>query len=102
MAENEKKEIEDSTSGYVDRGTPMLTTFDNPFNPFTQFTEWNLYDVLNHHNCCAYIDRMAHTSPELTPSENNEEIEGAIDQLIEADFLHIYRKVFFDDFETNT
>lgn len=92
--ENNEKEV----VVIVDRGTPMLTTFDNPFNPFTQFNEWLLCDNRNEHNCLAYLDRTARTSSSLSDAENNRELEEAIDRLIEADFLHIYRKVFYDDF----
>lgn len=98
--ENEtKKETKEVTIVSIeDRGTPMLTTFDNPFNPFTQFDEWLLCDNRNEHNCCAYLDRVARTSPAFSEAENNLAIEEAIDQLIEADFLHIYRKVYSNDF----
>ena len=30
----------------------MLTTTDNPYNPFTQFDQWYDYDLLAHHNSC--------------------------------------------------
>lgn len=31
----------------------MLTTIDNPYNPFDKFDEWLDYDLLAGHNCCA-------------------------------------------------
>lgn len=99
MAETKVVEIENAPTVKVDRGTPMLTTIDNPFNPFTQFSEWLLFDNRNEHNCCAYLGRAAGTSPALTPHENQIEIEEAIDRLLEADFLHIYKKVYADDFQ---
>lgn len=86
-------------SSWVDRGTPMLTTFDNPYNPFKEFSKWYVFDIVHGYDCCGYIDRMANTSPAFTPSENNYFIEKAIDELIDADFLHRYRKVFSDSFE---
>lgn len=96
--EDRKNETDSNVKQAVDRGTPMLTTFDNPFNPFTQFSEWLLFDNKHSYNCCAYLDRTARTSPYLTNSENQIEIEEAIDKLIAADFLNIYRKVYYDDF----
>ena len=31
-----------------------ITTFDNPFNPFTQFTEWLLFDKEKGYTTCEY------------------------------------------------
>jgi len=36
----------------------FITTFDNPFDPFTQFNEWCSYDVQLGYNTCALIDRV--------------------------------------------
>lgn len=83
----------------VDRGTPMLTTFDNPYNPFTDFTSWLLFDDQHHYGCCAYMGRMAATSPGFTDEENNRAMEEAIDSLLSADFMCLYRKVYADSYE---
>lgn len=71
-----------------------LTTFDNPYNPFTQFTKWFLFDVEKGYNSCGYLARIARTSEEFTDEENNREIERAIDEIIEYDFLNIYKKEY--------
>ena len=71
----------------------MLTTIDNPFNPFDNFTSWFLYDVEKGYNTCSYLARIAKTSEQFTEKENDEEIERAIDEIIEHDFMHIYVKV---------
>lgn len=70
-----------------------ITTFDNPYNPFEEFANWFLYDTEKGYNSCAYLDRIAHTSDQLTDEENNKEIERAIDEIIKYDFLNIYKKV---------
>ena len=62
-------------------GSCALTTFDNPYNPFEQFSDWFLFDVEKGYNTCAYLDRIAHTS------------ERAIDEIIRYDFMNIYKKV---------
>ena len=72
----------------------MLTTIDNPYDYFTQFTQWFLFDVEKGYNTCAYLARIARTSEELSEQENNEEIERAIDEIIKNDFMNIYKKVF--------
>ena len=32
----------------------MLTTFDNPYNPFDDFTKWWLWDVTHGYNSVSY------------------------------------------------
>ena len=71
----------------------MLTTFDNPFDPFEQFTSWFLFDIEKGYNTCSYLARIAKLSDELTDQENDSEIERAIDEIIKYDFLNIYKKV---------
>ena len=71
----------------------MLTTKDNPYDPFNQFDSWFIYDVTNGYNTCGYLARIAHTSDALTEPENNAEIERAIDEIIKYDFADLYRKV---------
>ena len=71
----------------------MLTTIDNPFDPFDDFTSWYMYDVEHGYHSCSYIARIAKTSDQLTEKENDEEIERAIDEIIEHDFMNIYVKL---------
>ena len=37
----------------------MLTTFDNPYDPFEQFTLWFLFDVEKGYNTCERLARVA-------------------------------------------
>lgn len=74
-----------------------LTTFDNPFDPFEQFTSWFLFDEEKGYHSCSYLGRIARTSDELSEKENDEEIERAIDEIIKYDFQNIYRKVKLKD-----
>lgn len=70
-----------------------LTTIDNPFNPFTQFTEWFMFDEEKGYHSCAYLARIARTSSQLSEVENDLEVERAIDEIIKRDFLNVYQKV---------
>lgn len=74
----------------------MLTTFDNPYDPFTQFTKWMLFDVRKGYCTCAYLGRIARTSNEFTEEENAQAMERAIDEIIKYDFRNIYKKVYND------
>lgn len=71
----------------------MLTTIDNPFDPFDQFDSWYQFDMDKGYSSCSYLDRIARTSDQLTETENNKEIEHAIDEIIRYDFMGIYKKV---------
>ena len=71
----------------------MLTTIDNPYNPFNDFMSWFRYDIEKGYNTCAYLGRIARTSDELTDYENDLEVERAIDEIIENDFMNVYVKV---------
>lgn len=71
----------------------MLTTIDNPFDPFEQFTSWFLFDVEKGYNSCGKLARIANVSEDMSETEFNNEIDLAIDKLIKVDFLDIYKKV---------
>jgi hypothetical protein len=77
----------------------MLTTTDNPFNPFTQFDEWYKYDVEKGYNTCAYLARVARTSEELSEEDQSSSIVKAINSILEMNILGIYRKVTEKSFE---
>lgn len=70
----------------------MLTTFDNPFDPFEQFTSWFMFDVEKGYNSCGYLARIANLTDDMSDQEVNDEIERAIDEIIQYDFMNIYKK----------
>ena len=70
-----------------------ITTTDNPFNPFDDFTSWFMFDVEKGYYTCNKIARLSQTSDDMTEKEENEEVERAIDRLIEIDPLDIYIKL---------
>ena len=78
----------------------MLTTFDNPYNPFDQFDSWFLFDVTKGYNSCEILGRFARISDSFTDEENDREVERAIDEIIKLDFLNIYKKVKKNDKST--
>ena len=71
----------------------MLTTFDNPFNPFDEFVPWFLFDVEKGYNTCSRLARIARSSDGMSTIEDKKETERAIDEIIYYDFLNIYKKV---------
>ena len=71
----------------------MLTTFDNPFDPFEQFTSWFMFDVEKGYNSCGYLARIAKLTDDMSEEEVDRETERAIDEIIYYDPLNIYKKV---------
>lgn len=71
----------------------MLTTVDNPFDPFEQFTSWFMFDVEKGYYSSSRLARIANYSDDMTQKELDEETERAIDEIIKYDFLNIYTKV---------
>lgn len=74
----------------------MLTTIDNPFDPFENFDAWFAFDEAKGYNSCSLLSRIAKTSDELSESLNNSEIERAIDEICDYNTLGIYKKVVKD------
>lgn len=70
-----------------------LTTIDNPYDPFEQFTQWFLFDEEKGYHSTSYLGRIARISDQLSDMENDEEVERAIDEIIRFDFRGIYKKV---------
>ncbi len=72
-----------------------LTTIDNPFNPSIddQFNDWLMYDNQNKWNCNELLARYCFPSLSLTDHENDEEIERAIDEIVENDPTNMYCKL---------
>lgn len=76
-----------------------LTTFDNPFNPFTQFDSWFRFDNEKGYGTVEYLGRIAKISNELSDEENDQEAERAIDRIVELDPFNMYKKVKPSDYK---
>lgn len=74
----------------------MLTTIDNPFHPFTQFDDWNAWDMRVGYNTLAYLARICRTSNDLTEVDESLAIELAIDEVLEHNLLGLYMRVSKD------
>lgn len=72
----------------------MLTTSDNPFDPFTQFDEWYAFDVSHGYNTCAYLARVLVTSDELSEEDQELALDTAINAILELNVTGNYVKAF--------
>lgn len=71
----------------------MITTVDNPFDPFTQFDEWYSYDISKGYFTCSYLARIATIATEISDLDANLMNEKAIDEIIKFNPLGIYKKI---------
>lgn len=84
----------------------MLTTVDNPYDPYTQFKFWYGFDMQKRvvkgsktsvpiiTNCCGKLADEAITSDNFTEEENAIERQRAIDEIIRNDKWNIYKKAY--------
>jgi hypothetical protein len=75
----------------------MLTTIDNPFNPFEDFDSWYQYDESHGYSTCGYLARIAKSSDDISIAEQLLAIEFAIDEIVRLNLLGLYKKVVKDE-----
>jgi hypothetical protein len=69
----------------------MVTTVDNPFDPFTQFDEWYAYDERSGYHTTAYLARVLTTSHELSEADQDLAYDLAAKEIVSENVLGIYR-----------
>jgi hypothetical protein len=60
----------------------MLSTSDNPYNPFTQFKEWYAFDIQKGYNTCSYLARVCELSEDVCDRETRLSINDAIEEAL--------------------
>lgn len=71
----------------------MLTTVDNPFDPFTQYDEWSAFDERAGYNTPEFLARIAILSHDMSEEQQSEAIESAIDEITDLNVNGMYKKV---------
>lgn len=78
----------------------MLTTIDNPYNPFTQYDEWYNYDRYLGHHTPEYLARVATVSDGLSPLDQQLAIDDAIAEIVALNFNGLYARVTKKNFDS--
>ena len=71
----------------------MLTTVDNPYDPFDEFDLWFSYDTRKGHHSLPLLARVAIVSDELSDADQAIAIENAIDEIVKENVSGLHRKV---------
>lgn len=71
----------------------MLTTVDNPFDPFSQYDEWLAFDEALGYHTNSLLARIVLSSDELSDADQNVARENAISEIILENVSGIHRSV---------
>ena len=71
----------------------MITTADNPFDPFDQFDDWYQFDEDAGYHTMNYLARIVEESDWKTERENNEALNEAVKEIARMNITGNYRLV---------
>lgn len=71
----------------------MLTTVDNPWSPVTHYDEWFAWDANAGYHTPAFLARVTNTSSELSPGDQAQAVDWAIEEIVRENVNGLYRKV---------
>ena len=76
----------------------MLTTVDNEFDPFDNFSEWYSRDLQlareqNRRPTAGYLAIIMANSDDVSDNEFNQVMNDAIDEIVELDLSGTFKKV---------
>lgn len=71
----------------------MLTTIDNPHDPFDEYEAWYAFDTRTGHHTASFLARITNVSDELSEADEQAAIDAAIDEIIRENVSGMYRKV---------
>lgn len=76
----------------IDTDEHMLTTIDNPWNPFTNYDEWYTWDHDHGYDTPGFLARIAKVSDDLSDADFDLAIEDAIDEIVQQNVNGLYTK----------
>lgn len=75
----------------------MLTTVDNPYNPFTHYDEWLAYDERLGYGTSQLLARVLITSDELSEADQSVAIDNAINEIVSENVSGMHIKIAAGD-----
>lgn len=81
------------TNDLPSRPEYMLTTVDNPFDPWTQWDEWFSWDQAAGYCTPGLLARVARLSDDLSEADQYLAIQDAIDEIVKENVLGVSKKV---------
>ncbi|MFL6353389.1 MAG: hypothetical protein ACJ74Z_16275 [Bryobacteraceae bacterium] len=77
----------------------MLTTVDNPFDPWTQWDEWFAWDMNAGYHTPGLLARVSLSSENLSEGDQHQAIQQAIDEIVRENVLGVHRKIKLGEFK---
>ena len=71
----------------------MLTTVDNPYDPFTEYDQWSVFDEEHGYYTPQLLARIVINSDELSETDQDLAIESAIDEIVQYNVSGMHQKV---------
>lgn len=60
----------------------MLSTSDNPYNPFTDFLKWYMFDIQHGYDTCGYLARVCEYTDDISDREERLSLNDAIEDAL--------------------
>lgn len=77
----------------MDDEIAMLTTVDNPFDPFDDYQSWYAWDFNAGYHTPGALARVVDTSDEMSDLDQRIMINSAIDEIVRENYNGMYKKV---------
>lgn len=71
----------------------MLTTVDNPYDPFDEYDAWHSHDMWLGHHTAEFLARLVVSSHELSEADYWLSVDQTIDEIIKNNVTGVFRKV---------
>ena len=72
----------------------MLSTVDNPYDPWEQWNEWLAFDTIKGYHTSDYLARVVSLSDEISEADQELAINSAIEEIVRINPLGIYKKAY--------
>lgn len=78
----------------------LLTTVDNPYNPFTEFDKWFAFDSSKGYNTCGLVERLLISAPELSDADQRLALKDAQRRALELNLYGVHKIVTEKSFDS--